>query len=528
MFKESFPKFLLGGGEAGELIRSIDWSKTELGVPDKWPSCLKTAVKILLDCKLPMHISWGNEFIQIYNDAYRPILGNKHPKAMGISIWETWDEIWPTIGPMFADVKNGNSIGYDDFKLTIERYGYPEDCYFNFSYSPLPDDDGNPAGVLVTFAETTEKVLSEQKIKAEREKLFSILMQAPTGFCVMEGPDHAFTLLNSLWYKLFDTENKKDIIGKSVREAQPELGGQGFYELLDTVYKTGEPYFGKSVPVDFVQPDGSIQKIYLDFVYTPKRNANSEIDGIICVFNDVTERCLAINNLESEQKMREQFVSLLTHDLRNPLSAAKISAQALGRSTLTPEKQTSLSGRIVDSINRANGMIENLLDANRIKAGETLPLKIEESGLISIVSDVLIDLATVHGDRFQLNSKQPLINGYWSHDGILRIVENLCNNAVKFGKGHSPITVTLDQQGEEVILKVHNFGNPIPREEQRKLFDPFQRSRSEDSKPGWGLGLTLVKGLSEAHGGKVEVESEVNTGTTFTITLPKDSRSKMK
>lgn len=168
---KEIPKFLSGGGNAGDLIRSVDWTKTELGEPALWPQSLKTSIRILLDCKLPMHISWGKNLIQFYNDAYRPILGNKHPKAMGISIWETWDEIWPTIGPMFEDVLKGNSIGFDDFKLTIERYGYPEDCYFNFSYSPIPNDIGEPNGVLVTFAETTERVISEQKLQlALRER----------------------------------------------------------------------------------------------------------------------------------------------------------------------------------------------------------------------------------------------------------------------------------------------------------------------------------------------------------------------
>lgn len=241
---------------------------------------------------------------------------------------------------------------------------------------------------------------------------------------------------------------------------------------------------------------------------------------------DVTERCLAIENLKSEQQLREQFVSMLTHDLRSPLSAANMSAQLIGRSHLTPEKQTSLSGRIVDNINRATLMIENLLDANRIKAGEKLSLKIEEGGLITIVSDVLIDLATVHGNRFQLVSKSTVMNGYWSHEALIRIVENLCNNAVKFGKEHQPITVTLDNNENEVILKVHNFGKPISPEDKLTLFDLYKRSRKnvDGGDPGWGLGLTLVKGLAEAHGGKVEVESEETLGTTFTVTLPRDSR----
>lgn len=99
-----------------------------------------------------MYVAWGPRFLQFYNDAYRPILGNKRGGALGGAAPQVWDEIWPTIGPMWQNVLADKPIGFDDFKLTINRYGYPEDCYFNFSYSPLPDDEGRPYGVLVTFA----------------------------------------------------------------------------------------------------------------------------------------------------------------------------------------------------------------------------------------------------------------------------------------------------------------------------------------------------------------------------------------
>ncbi|MBL0730063.1 ATP-binding protein [Piscinibacter sp. HJYY11] len=145
--------------------RDFAWERTPLGPAERWPLGLKTAVALVLDCQLPMYLAWGPEFIQIYNDAYKPILGAKHPAALGQPAAETWNEIWPKIGPMWQDVLHGRAIGFDDFKLTIERYGYPEDCYFNFSYSAVHDDDGRPGGVLVTFAETTKRVLAERRYR---------------------------------------------------------------------------------------------------------------------------------------------------------------------------------------------------------------------------------------------------------------------------------------------------------------------------------------------------------------------------
>jgi PAS domain S-box-containing protein len=152
-----------GDGEMAAAMRAFDWSRTPVGPVEGWPLSLRTAVRILLQCRLPMYMAWGRNFTQFYNDAYSSILGDKHPGAIGRAAPDTWSEIWPTIGPMWEQVWKGESIGFDDFKLTIERFGYPEDCYFNFSYSPVPDDAGNVAGVLVTFAETTKQVVIEQR-----------------------------------------------------------------------------------------------------------------------------------------------------------------------------------------------------------------------------------------------------------------------------------------------------------------------------------------------------------------------------
>jgi len=151
--------FLRGGGEMGELIRAKDWSKTSLGDPAGWPQSLQTMVGVMLDNPFGMYIAWGNQYIQIYYDGYRPILGaNKHPQALGISTRETFSEIWDNIiGSMFDDVMKGKAVGYPDLMLPLNRNGFTEECYFDFSYSPIRKDDGEVGGVLVTVVETTEK-----------------------------------------------------------------------------------------------------------------------------------------------------------------------------------------------------------------------------------------------------------------------------------------------------------------------------------------------------------------------------------
>jgi hypothetical protein len=135
--------FLQGGGEMGELIRAFDWSSNTLGSPDQWPAALKVAVGMVLGSPFPMHITWGDEFIQLYNDGYRPVLGEfKHPKALGNPIYDSFPEIWDTVGPMFHGVMEGKAVRFPDFKLYLERNGFSEECYFDFAYSPIRDENG--------------------------------------------------------------------------------------------------------------------------------------------------------------------------------------------------------------------------------------------------------------------------------------------------------------------------------------------------------------------------------------------------
>ncbi len=167
-------EFLSGGGEMGKLIRATDWSKTPLGDPKNWPQSLRTMVSVMLNNPFGMYIAWGKEYTQIYNDGYRPILGTtKHPQALGISTRETFAEIWHIIESMFDGVMNGVPVGFPDFMLPLERNGFIDNCYFDFAYCPIKNDDGEVGGVLVTVIETTNKKKALDDLKESR-KIFRI------------------------------------------------------------------------------------------------------------------------------------------------------------------------------------------------------------------------------------------------------------------------------------------------------------------------------------------------------------------
>jgi two-component sensor histidine kinase len=162
--------FLQGGGRSAELVRQTDWTKTPLGAPEAWPVALKTAVGMTLSSAFPALIAWGPELTIIYNDPFRPILGNK-PEAMGRPLAESWVEIWDDIKPIADAALAGKATFLEDFALTIDRNGFAEEAYFTFCYSPLRDDDGNIAGLLDTVVETTQRVQAERQFRLMNSEL---------------------------------------------------------------------------------------------------------------------------------------------------------------------------------------------------------------------------------------------------------------------------------------------------------------------------------------------------------------------
>jgi len=230
--------------------------------------------------------------------------------------------------------------------------------------------------------------------------------------------------------------------------------------------------------------------------------------------------------LREERKLREAFVSTLAHDLRTPLASARMGAQLLARHSLDPQTVQTLTSRIVQNVDRADRMVQDLLDANRIRAGERLPIEIGDYCLNEIVQASVDEMVATYGNRFVIRADKSVL-GYWCRKSLIRVIENLSSNAIKYGQADSPVTISILERDGRAILSVHNHGNPIRPQDQKTLFKPFKRSAAAQSghQPGWGLGLTLVRGLIEAHQGSIHLQSAHGEGTTFTVDLPLDART---
>lgn len=227
--------------------------------------------------------------------------------------------------------------------------------------------------------------------------------------------------------------------------------------------------------------------------------------------------------------MRDRFVSALSHDLRTPFAVARVSAQLLKRKADNKESIFQIADKIISNMDRADRMIRDLLDANRIKSGEGIQLNYQEVILNLTVEFVVSELEDLYGSRFVVVNNSGEVRGQWDVSAIQRIIENLAGNAIKYGDKNAPVTITVERNGTEAILSVHNEGTPIAPVDQSNLFIQYRRTESalKSDQRGWGIGLSLVKGLAHAHGGSVTVVSNASQGTTFFVHLPL-TKSKMK
>ncbi|WKL50157.1 PAS domain-containing protein [Flavobacterium pectinovorum] len=297
--------FLEGGEEMGKLIRSKDWSKTPLGDPAFWPQSLCTILSVVLNNPFGMYIAWGNEYTQLYNDNFRPILGlTKHPEALGISSKETFSEIWETIGPMFADVMKGKAVSFPNFMVPLNRNGFTEECYFDFSYSPIKIENGEVGGVLVTVIETNEKKKTAEALKQSNTRFKNNIMQAPVAMCVFRGKNHVVEIANEQMIQLWGTTSE-NVLNKPIFEVLPETKNNHLESLLDNVYKTGEKFTANEEPV-LLPRNGKLEQTYINFVYEALTETDGTISGVVAVAIEVTAQVLSRYKVqESEQKIRQ-------------------------------------------------------------------------------------------------------------------------------------------------------------------------------------------------------------------------------
>lgn len=522
--------FLSGGGEAGALMRTQDWSQSPLGPPSAWPHSLRSIVGVLLNSKFPMFLAWGPELGFLYNDAYSEILREKHPAALGGRFHEIWAEIWADIKPSVEQALRGHASYYVDLPLVMRRKGYDEPTWFTFSYSPVRDETDEVIGMFCACVETTERVLAERHRAQELERLQRLFQQAPGFIAVLREPDHTFYIANDAYCQLV---GHRDLIGKTMREALPELEGQGFFEELDEVYATGQPFFGKEISAMLQrQQNGALEERFVNFIFQPTVDQFGSVVGIFIEGNDVTESINARralqeseSDLKAANRRKDEFLAMLAHELRNPLAPIATAAELLKLGAPDEGRIRKASEVITRQVNHMTELVDDLMDVSRVTRG-LVALQEEVVNLRSVLKDAAEQVGSLmETKRQKLTIQVPDEQFYVRGDGtrLIQVFSNLLNNAAKYTPHNGHITLSVASYEMQVAITVEDDGIGIAETLLPHIFDLFtQAERTPDrSQGGLGLGLALVKSLIALHGGNVAAHSEgEGKGSRFIVLLP--------
>ncbi len=445
------PDFLARGGEMGALMRAYDWASTPLGPPETWPLPLRITIRLLLNTGHPMYLFWGPDGISFYNDPYRQTLGQeRHPFALGRPAREVWEEIWPIIGPQIDQVMSGRGATWHENQLIpTTRNGRIEDVYWTYSYCPIGDEDAphGVGGVLVVCNETTAQVMSEQRLAAQAERQRRVFEQAPGFICVLSGPEHVFEFANQAYVRIL---GGRELLGRTVREAVPEITEQGFFERLNEVYRTGERFVAVGERVRLVQPDGREEERRLDFLYEPITDEAGRITGIFVEGHDVT----AAFNAQEAQRRQARHLQLLVDELNHRVKNTLAIVQSLAQQTFrdgaaTPEARAAFEGRLV-----ALASAHNLLTREHWDSAE--------------LADVVRQSFHVHGlgvDRFEIDGPA-LRLAPRTAVSIALAMHELTTNAAKYGAlandtGRISVTWRLEGgDGRRLVLSWRESGGP--------------------------------------------------------------------
>ncbi|HET9158751.1 MAG TPA: ATP-binding protein [Myxococcaceae bacterium] len=655
-------------------MRRKDWGSTPLGDAGRWPQSLRTSVSICLNSRMPVLVWWGRDLVMLYNDAYRQLIGAKHPAALGQPGRECWPEIWHVIGPMLdAVLSRGESTFSEDLMLPLERKGFPEECYFTFSYSPIREEAGTIGGVFCSVVETTAQVLAarrtrtlrrlaeiasvgrtesdalalsmeilrdgaadvpwalyrpprddkaeppvsvglerpevevpapvldasagpasgqevvaprgwvlpigksgsrpggllalgrspmlafdesyrtffelvaaavgssletarafeEEKRRAESwevirrlerqhaQHLASVFDNAPVAIAMLRGPDLVYDFANPSYRALVAG---RDVVGKPLLSALPELQGQGILELLQGVLRAGKPFTHQGLRVQLQRrPGAELEEVFFNLVYEPLKDERGEVHAIAVVATDVTDLVRARQEAEEANRAKDEFMAMLGHELRNPLSPMLTTLELMRlRAPDVLERERGILERQVQHLAR---LVDDLLDVSRIARGvvELEREVVELSSVVAVAVEQVSPMLEERGHYLRLSVHRTGLRVMADPGRLAQVVFNLLHNAAKYTDPGGHLNIIARREGHEIALSVRDDGIGIAPDLQPRVFETFFQARQERdrAKGGLGLGLALVKSLTELHGGRVEVESPgVGMGSTFTVRLP--------
>ncbi|MEZ7237898.1 response regulator [Rhodococcus sp. GXMU-t2271] len=524
--------------------RDADWAATQLGPIDTWPPELTAAVRTVVPSRVPMLLCWGPDLVQIFNDAFRPLLGEKFPTAVAQPVAECWAEVWDSLDPLFAQAQRGRSTLSERMELSIRRFGYIEETYWTYSYSPVRAADGAVAGIFVATTDVTEQVLAERRAAVLRE-LGQLAMtetdtahdagRAALGLLAGHEEDLPFGSAHLCCGETMTTVAEFGTVpgaASDLSEVIARVAESGKAETVADLGPDGDTAVVLPLPVSAGGPAGSLvlgisrfrelneqYRVFLDMVAVRVSTALSDAQA----YEAERRRAAELAELDAA---KSRFFENVSHEFRTPLTLLLGPLQTLldEHTAALPPAQVAAVAAARRAALRLQRLVDMLLDVARGDAGR-LAAHSEPTDIVAVTRDgveLFRDTADRAGLALEVDvddvpSRYVAIDrAMWTH-----IVLNLLSNAIKFTQAGS-VSVTLRGDGANLVLRVADTGTGIAEAERGKIFDRFYQvgDRSGRSREGSGIGLSLVAQFVAALGGSVSVDDVAPHGSVFTVTVP--------
>ena len=479
---------------------------------------------IVESAPFPIAVYTGREMrVELANQAIMDIWG-KGNDVVG----KLFTEVLPELGnqevfDQIQEVLNtGKSLHKRGQRLDLVVNGRSRPYWFNYSFTPLFDTEGNVYGVMNTGVDNTDLMLAKLKVEENEMNMRNTILKAPVAMCIFKGGHHVVEIANERMIELWG-KTDADVINKPIFDGLPESRGQGFEQLLDTVFSTGETIAAEGVPVTLPR-NGKVEQVFVNFVYAPYYEADRYVTGVIAVATDVTSQVIArqkieevVNertkelaeankNLQKSNAELAQFAYIASHDLQEPVRKVSTFAQMLEQTlgTNVDERAVKYLAKINTASSRMTTLIRDVLSYSQLSREKEV---FEPVNLKDVVKNIESDFellieqkgATIEYKDLPVVEAIPL--------QMSQLFGNLISNSLKFSRPDVPprlqITTSL-----------------LTKEDAAQIFNIFQRLHGKSEYAGTGIGLAMCKKIVQNHQGDIYAEGNIGDGAVFNVILP--------
>jgi PAS domain S-box-containing protein len=521
---ESSPEGLIHGkSRMTEIIRAHDWSLTPLGPIEDWSEALLLSANLMLACAFPALVFWGKELVQLYNDAFIPLLAERHPSGLGQTAEECWWDAWQIVGPNLERVMSGETVFYENTVVPIVRDGKLQDIRWTYSYSPILGADGKVLGVLAICQDITREVAVAQELRKREEGMrasakhlgeLAAIVASSDDVILSKDLHGTITSWNNAATRIFGY-SPEEMIGASILKLIPEHLHSDEKTILESIRA------GRRIDhFETVRRAKDGRLIEVSLTVSPIKDEEGRVIGASKILRDVSSRKRIEQSLLQAEKIAAtgRMAATIAHEVNNPL-AAVMNLLYLLREKITDDEGRAFLATAEDELGRVSHIAKQTLGYYREHAAASL----------ASVSDIAEHALRIYEPRCGAahitirKSINPSTKIVVRRGEMMQVISNLIANSIYAMPDGGTLSLSVCDASSTkngIVLTIEDDGVGIRSQDLPKVFDAFFTTRTT---VGTGIGLFIAKQFVEGHGGRISIESESESekhGTTVRVFLP--------